>query len=79
MNTDDTNLRKIIEKKSKYKSRRIMREYPSTLPPPANPNVKSNFILDAVNGALDFIFNGKIDFKKDDNGIHLKIDKDPNK
>lgn len=79
MNTNKEEKRNIIERKSKDKARRIMREYPSTLPPPANPNVKSNFVLDAIDGALDFIFNGKIDFKKDENGIHLKIDKDPNK
>lgn len=57
------------------KSRRIMRTYPED----HNEEDKPSIISEAIDGVLDFIFNGKIDFKKDSDGIHLKIDKDGNK
>lgn len=71
-NTKEKELRKVIETN---KSRRIMRTYPE----PDNQQVPYNTVWDTISGIWNFFFDSKIDFKKDDNGIHLKIDKDQNK
>lgn len=46
------------------------------IPPPENPHAPYSTVLDTI---INFFDNTKIDFKKDDTGIHLKIDKDQNK
>lgn len=68
-------LRKVIERNN---SRRIMREYP-TYPPQEVKRLPFETIVDTISGIWDFFNNGDIDFKKDKNGIHLKIDKEKNK
>lgn len=44
--------------------------------PPENPQAPTSTVLDII---TDFFTDSNIDFKKDDNGIHFKFDKNKNK
>lgn len=71
MSEEHKELKKIVHCK------RISRDY---YPEEKSEEVEEpGFFEKAFTGICNFILNGRIDFKKDDNGVHLKIDKDEDK
>lgn len=71
MNEEEKELKTIIHPK------RIRRDYYPV--DDSEEKEEPGFFEQAFDGICDFLLNGHIDFKKDDNGVHLKIDKDGNK
>lgn len=71
MNEEEKELKTIIHPK------RIRRDYYPV--DDSEEKEEPGFFEQAFDGICDFLLNGHIDFKKSDNGVHLKIDKDENK
>ena len=71
MNEEEKELKTIIHPK------RIRRDYYPV--DDSEEKEEPGFFEQAFDGICDFLLNGHIDFKKDVNGVHLKIDKDGNK
>lgn len=56
--------------------KRISRDY---YPEERSDEEEPGFFEQVFTSIGDFLLNGHIDFKKDDDGVHLKIDKDADK
>lgn len=74
MSDEKNELRQVIEPIVKSNTYRIKRNYY-----PDDSPTESTGIVGVLSDIANILFDLKIKFKKDDSGIHIKIDKDKNK
>lgn len=74
MSDENKEMRRVIEPIDKSNTHRIKRNYYSDDSP-----TESTGIVGVLSDIANILFDLKIKFKKDDSGIHIKIDKDKNK
>lgn len=74
MSDEKNELRHVIDRIDKSNTYRIKRTYY-----PDDAPTESSGIAGVLSDIANILFDLKIKFKKDDSGIHIKIDKDKNK
>lgn len=74
MSDENKEMRQVIEPIDKSNIYRIKRNYY-----PDDSPTESTGIVGVLSDIANILFDLKIKFKKDDSGIHIKIDKDKNK
>ena len=74
MTDENKEMRQVIEPIGKSNTHRIKRNYY-----PDDSPTESTGIVGVLSDIANILFDLKIKFKKDDSGIHIKIDKDKNK
>lgn len=74
MSDESKEMRQVIEPITKSSTHRIKRNYY-----PDDSPTESSGIVGVLSDIANILFDLKIKFKKDDSGIHIKIDKDKNK
>lgn len=74
MSDENKEMRQVIEPIDKSNTHGIKRNYY-----PDDSPTESTGIVGVLSDIANILFDLKIKFKKDDSGIHIKIDKDKNK